>query len=48
MHQDDLSSGQKMPQAAGWYLQRVVEMSRRAAELGHEEAKQRIITHESE
>ena len=38
MYQQDLAAGQSDPKAKAWYQEQVLEMYRKAAELGNEEA----------
>lgn len=46
MYDQDLATGGKTPKAEAWYRQQVREMYRQAADLGNEEAKKWIATHE--
>jgi WD40 repeat protein len=45
MYEQDLAAGQSNPKAQAWYRQQVLEMYRKAADLGNEEAKKWLATH---
>jgi hypothetical protein len=47
MYEQDLAAGQSDPKARAWYQNQVVEMYRKSADLGNEEAKKWVATHVS-
>lgn len=46
MYEQDLADGPSNPKAETWYRQQVLEMYRKAADLGNEEAKKWVATHD--